>query len=338
MGLKTPAFKVEAGGADITRRIQDNLLGLRITLTSDRASDTLEIELSDADAKLTIPASERELRVPLGYRDSGLVPMGVYYHDESEVQLSPRRLTARGTAADFWRRSSLEAPRRRSWDNVSLGHLVRTIAAEHGYSASVAPEIVGVVIAHIDQTAESGLHLLWRLARQYDATAKATGGYLIFAPRGSGRTAGTAQPMPTIEYAPGERGAGERSVLSARYTVKGQPRYGAVIATYQDVKTAQLVHIKAGTDTPVYEVREPFPDRPQAQAAAEARLSRFARPTRELEMSVSGNPSLASEAVLVLRQWPENDSSRWTILRAEHTLSKQRGYITSVTADPAANS
>ena len=335
MGLRTPAFKVEAGGADITRLIQDNLLDLRVTLTADRASDTLEIELSDTDARLAIPAAERELRVFLGYRDSGLVAMGVYYHDESEIQLLPRRLTVRATAADFRRRSSLKAPRRRAWDNVSLGHLVRTIASEHGYTGRVAPELADIVVAHIDQTAESDLHLLRRLARQYDATAKAAGGHLIFAPRGSGRSADTAQPMPIVEYAPGQRGPSEQSVLSARYTVKGRPRYGAVIATYQDVANARLVHVMAGAETPVYEVREPFPDRAQAQAAAEARLSRFARQTRELAMSASGNPILGSETVIVLHQWPDVAGSRWTVLRAEHTLSKQRGYVTNVTAEPA---
>lgn len=335
MGLRTPAFRVEAGGADVTRLIEENLIALRVTLTSDRASDTLEIELSNADGRLAVPAAERELRVSLGYKGSPLVPMGVYYHDESEVQLSPRRLTIRATAADLRRRSTLKAPRRRAWDDVSLGDLVATIAAEHGYRASVAPELAGVVIAHVDQTAESDLHLLRRLARQYDATAKAVGGHLVFAPRGSGRSAASGQVMPVVEYVPADRAApADRRVLTARYTVKGRPRYGSVVTTYQDVQTAELVHVRAGEDAPVFEVREPYPDRPQALAAAQARLARYARQTRELEMSVSGNPVLASEAVLVLRGWPDPAGSRWTALRVGHAVSKQRGYVTNVTGEP----
>ena len=316
MGLRTPAFAVEVGGGDVTREVDERLVELRITLTSDRASDALEFELEDTADELTVPAAERELRVSLGYRGSALVPMGVYFHDESERQLLPRRLTIRATAADFRRRSNLKAPRRRAWDNVSLGALVSTIAAEHGYISRVAPELTGIVIAHIDQTAESDLHLLRRLARQYDATTKAAGAHLIFAPRGSGRSAGTARLMPTIVYAPGQRGASVAAVLSARYIVRGRPRYGAVMASYQDVASAELVHVEAGTGTPAYVIREPYPDRPQAEAAAAARLSRLARQTKEVEMSVSGNPALVSEAVLVLREWPEAGDSRWTVLRA----------------------
>ena len=338
MGLRTPAFTVKAGDADVTRAVDERLVELRITLTSDRASDTLELELEDTAGELAIPAAERELRVSLGYRDSGLTPMGVYYHDESERQLVPRRITVRATAADFRRRSSLKAPRRRSWDDVSLGHLVRTIAAEHGYIGRVAPALTSVVVAHIDQTAESDLHLLRRLARQYDATTKAAGGYLIFASRGSGRSAGTDRPLPIIEYTPGQRGAGGAGVISARCTVRGRPRYGTVLASYQDLTTAELVHVRAGAGTPAYTIREPFPDRPQAETAAAARLSRFARQTEEVEMSVSGNPAVVSEAVLALRDWPHAGRSRWTVLRAEHALSAERGYITSVTAEPAERS
>ena len=335
MGLRTPAFKVEAGGRDVTRAVDERLVELRVTLTSDRASDTLELDLEDTAGELAIPTAERELRVSLGYRNSALVPMGVYYHDESERQLVPRRLTVRATAADFRRRSSLKAPKRRSFDDVTLGALVSTIAAEHGYTGRVAPDLAGIVIAHIDQTAESDLHLLRRLARQYDATTKAAGGYPIFAPRGRGRSAGTGQPLPTIEYAPGQPGDGATAVLSARYAVRGRPRYSAVVASYQDVATAELVHVRAGSGTPAYVTREPYPDRPQAEAAAAARLSRFARQTEEIEMSVPGNPALVSEVVLALRDWPQPGVSRWTVLRAEHALSKQRGYVTSVTAEPA---
>ncbi len=140
--------------------------------------------------------------------------MGLFFHSESEIQLAPRRLTVRATAADFRRRSSLKARKRRSWDNVSLGDLVRSIAAEHDYTGRVHPSLAGVIIPHIDQTAESDLHLLRRLARQYDATTKAAGGRLIFQPRGIGRSAGGDQPLKTIAYI--ERGEIE-PVLAATY-------------------------------------------------------------------------------------------------------------------------
>ena len=150
-------------------------------------------------------------------------------------------------------------------------------------------------------------------------------------PRGRGRSAATGQALPAVEYAPNERDADDRNVLSATCTVRSRPRYAAVVATYQNVASAKLVHVRAGTGTPVYEIRDPYPDRAQAEATAVARL---ARQTHELRMTVPGNPRLVSEVVVSLANWPEADASRWTILRAEHTLSPQRGYVTSITAEP----
>lgn len=334
MGLRTPAFKISAGGSDVTRIVQEHLVQLRLNSTSDRTSDTLELEISHTANRLSAPTAERELEISLGYKGSPLVPMGLYFHSESEIQLAPSRLTVRATAADFRRQSSLKAPKRRAWDSVALGDLVRTIATEHGYTGVVHPSLAGVVIAHIDQTAESDLHLLRRLARQYDATTKAANGRLVFEPRGIGRSAGADRALPVIEYAPGQRVDDERSVLSARYTVKGRPRYGAVVASYQDVDANRLVHIRAGGGSPTYQIREPLPDRPQAEAAAKARLTRLSRQTKELELQVPGNPLLVSEAVIALDQWPTAVGSRWTVLRAEHSLSKGRGYVTNVTAEP----
>lgn len=334
MGVKAPAFEVSAGGSDVTRVVADNLVELRLSSTSDRTSDTLEIVLSDASGALAVPAAEREMKVSLGYADGPLTPMGVFFHSESEIAFPPRRMTVTATAADFRRRSTVKAPRSRSWDNISLGDLVAKIASQHGYQGAVPAALAGIVIPHIDQTAESDLHLLRRLAKQYDATTKATGRYLIFAPRGKGQSAGTGRALPTVRFAPAARDAGDRSVISARYAVKGRPRYGSVEAAYHDVEAGALVHVTAGTGDPVYVIREPLPDRAQAEAAAAARLARFTRQTAELELTVPGDPRLVSEAVLDLDQWPSAEGSRWTVLRAEHSLSKGRGYVTSVTAEP----
>ena len=124
-------------------------------------------------------------------------------------------------------------------------------------------------------------------------------------------------------------------MLSARYTVKGRPRFDAVVATYQDVAAGRLVHVQAGSGSiKVDQIREPLPDRAQAEAAAAARLKKRSRQEEELALEVSGNPLLVSEAVVALEQWPTAQGSRWTVLRAEHRLSKGRGYITSVTAEP----
>ena len=121
--------------------------------------------------------------------------MGIYYRADVEIVLVPRRSVVRATAADLRSRSSLKAPASRAWDEVTLGALVVEIAATHGYQARVDPSLAESPIAHIDQVAESDLHLLRRVAGHYDAMLNAAAGHLVVVRLGSAPTAGTGVPL-----------------------------------------------------------------------------------------------------------------------------------------------
>ncbi|XHF80608.1 hypothetical protein R3J30_02130 [Xylella fastidiosa subsp. multiplex] len=50
------------------------------------------------------------------------------------------------------------------------------MAAEHGMTWAISPSLTGVALPHIDQTEESDINVLLRLAQRYDAIAKPAGG------------------------------------------------------------------------------------------------------------------------------------------------------------------
>ena len=314
-----PAWRLDVEGEDVTARVREHLVELRLTLTSDPASDTLQITLSDALGVLVRPAAERAIRVSLGYRDTGLTALGTYYHSETDVDLVPRRMVLRATAADLRANRAFKAPRSRAWPATTLGQVVATIAAEHGYTPRVAPALAAQAIGHIDQTSESDMSLLRRLARGYDATVKAAGGALVVVPRGSGRSVGGAA-LPTYTASPGDG-----MVLSGRIGYRGRPRYESVQASYYDVATAGMVHVTAGTGEPRYVIREPRPDR------AQARLARLRRQTATLDLSVVGDPTLAAEGRIRTAGWGGGTDSVWSIARVVHTLS-DRGFQSQVSA------
>ena len=324
----TPDYRLHAGDADVTRTVRAHLVELRLTFTSTAASDTLSVTLADVVGALARPAAERELRPELGYVGS-LTPMGVYYHSETDVDLAPRRLTVRATAADLRRLSALKAPRTRAFDAVSLGSLVASIAAEHGLDAAVAPALASQRLPHVDQTAESDLALLHRVAKHYDATLKAAGGRLVMMPRGAGRSAVAGALLPEFVAEPGTG-----RVLSGRVSWRGRPRHASVVASYWDPAGAEMKHVRAGAGSPAFVIREPRPDRDQAAADAAARLARLSRQTATLDLSVVGDPALVAEGRITTRGWGEGTDGQWTITRAEHVLSPA-GYRTDVTADRA---
>ena len=119
MGL-APANSVVAGSADITSTVRKHLASLLLSSSLDGSADILEIVLDDATGRLAVPDPGRELRVSLGYKETGLAEMGVYVHAESRANLVPARLTVRATAADLTRRSEWKTQRTRAWHDLTL--------------------------------------------------------------------------------------------------------------------------------------------------------------------------------------------------------------------------
>ncbi len=192
----TPDYRIIADTRDVTQAIADRLLDLRLSDEAGEQADRLDLTLDDRDCAIALPRTGAELQVSLGYRERGLVDMGLWVVDEVELSGPPARLRVRARAANLSNSDTLKAHRNtlrqhrsQSWHDLTLGDLVATIAERNGYRPRVGEFLAPIHIPHLDQTDESDLHLLTRLARQYDAVAKPAGGYLLFVERGQAKSA-----------------------------------------------------------------------------------------------------------------------------------------------------
>jgi phage protein D len=88
-------------------------------------------------------------------------------------------MSIKAHAADF--KSTLKERISGSFSGQTIGSLVDLIASKHGLIPKVSGALADVVIDHIDQTNESDMHFLTRLAGNYGAIAKPANGNLIFA-------------------------------------------------------------------------------------------------------------------------------------------------------------
>ena len=320
-----PRYRILAADQDITARIADRLIELRITLTSDSDSDSLFLTLDNRDHALSVLPHRTPLRIWLGYGAADQY-LGQYLRAEAAYDLVPARLTVRATAADFRGSSGLKAPRTRSWDDPTLGALVIQIAAEYDYTGVCSPELAGIQLEHVDQTEESDLHLLRRLARDHDATFKAAAGRLLLIPRGSGRSAGTGSPLPSVILRPGD-------ITSGRVTYHDRPIYGAVIAKYQDLFFGLTGRVQVGEGGEVFELRRTYGSQALARSAAAAKLGRLNRGTASLTLVLPGRPGLVTEQPLTTAGWQDGGDGEWAITRAVHTLTKSGGLVTELAAE-----
>ena len=144
--------------------------------------------------------------------------------------------------------SLLKEHKTRSWDDITINNLVSTIAAEHQLESSVGKLIGATNLPHLDQTEESDLHLLTRLAKQYDAVAKPVGGFLLFVQKGEAKSA-TGKTIPAVVIS-------RNQTSDHRITMADRGKYATVLAHWHNTATGTRTPVRVGDSKPVYTLRQ----------------------------------------------------------------------------------
>ena len=310
-------YRVLADKVDVTSLIQDRLLSLRITDESGLTSDSLEIKLDDRDMAIEWPKHGAELTVFLSTQAIGFLSMGIYVVDEIEHSGPPLTMTIRAKACDM--RASFKAPKTRSWESVTIASLVQTIAAEHRLIAKVSDAIGSVLIPHLDQTNESDLHLLARLANEHDAIAKPVREFLLLVPKGTAKSF-TGIGMPGVKVSGSD-------IKQHRIAQTERAKFGSVVAYWHDVEKGDKQAVKVGADEPEYSLRHTFPNKAEAISAAKAKLVQLSRGTASLSLTILGNPFIQAEGKLQLTGLRDPINGEWVIKRSEHQIDSG-GFVT----------
>lgn len=320
-------FILSANGSNITEIIKRRLISLRYTDEVGFDSDMLEIVLADDDERepIALPPKGAELTFGIGYH-ADVRKVGLFVVDEIEVGGWPATLTIRARAAVYEAskggKADLQSQKSRTWAaGTTLGAMVRKIAAEHGLGPVVSPVLSSIALPHVDQTDESDLNLLLRLARKYDAAVKPAGGKLVLSKRGAGTTA-DGKPLPRVFVSPDET-TQFRMVISSRETA------GTVVAYYHAVKQSKRHEVKAGSGEPVRRIKQYYPTQAMALAAARADLQRRERGMKTISLTMPGNYDLVAEGVLVTAGFRPGLDQDWLIRRVEHSLDAG-GWVSTV--------
>ena len=132
-----------------------------------------------------------------------LVKMGKFMVDEVELSGPPNQISITARSSDTFEKSnlgSIVSPKSRSWHDITFPDMVAAIAKENKLSPLVSPRLEGIIVDHIDQTEESDLAFLNRVAQTVDSYVKPADGKLIVAPIGTAISPKKEEkPMPTTE-------------------------------------------------------------------------------------------------------------------------------------------
>jgi phage protein D len=193
------------------------------------------------------------------------------------------------------------------------------MAEETGLQSYVSPRAAPVVLPHIDQSAESNISLLQRIARSYNAWAKVSYGAIRFVDYrdiSPDRNPGNAVRV-TIARS---------QVTTYSYSNKKRNACNSVRAKWHDTAAAlqKSVTVPAAGAAPTLELDTLYPDEITAQKAAESRYMEAARSGKTLSLTLPAPAGMDvfADATLELTGFGPMLDSAWTIKTVTWTLSR----------------
>lgn len=318
----TPAFKIVAAGVNITDQISERLLSLVVTDEAGGKSDRVQITLDDRDNAIELPLPGAPLVVSMGYEETYLAPMGIFTADEVVAKGPPDKVIIRGKAANLG--GSIKGQITRAWDDSTIADIVGTIAGAHGLKAKVSEAFRDIIYSHLDQTDESDISLLTRLAKDHDAIASVKGETLVFMGKGEGKTASGIPMPPRIMRKDGN--------IRWSMTLASRGKFGSVEASWHNQQTGTRDKVTTGEGAPVKRLRHVYPDQDEARRAARAKLDEMGRGNDTLSVTMLGDPLIAAEAQILASGFRVGVSGTWSIKSARHEIAGG-GYTTSIEAE-----
>ncbi len=314
-----PITQISINGNPVT--LAGRLISLTMIDKNGIEADEITLIIDDSDSLVELPKKGVTLSAAFGFSGQ-LTNQGDYIVDEVNHGGPPDVITVRARSADF--RASLLEQRETSYDNATLGEIVKAIAASNELEAVINDELANKPIAHLDQTNESDGNLLTRLAKQYYAVATVKSGKLLFIKRGSGKTAG-GNPLPqvTINRSMGDTHRYREADRDAQVT--------GIKAYWQDINAAKRKEVIIGEDKVLRTLEHTYASEQEASAAADSELKYLQSRARQLDLTLAyGRVDIIAEQPLKAVGFKTQiDEVNWFICEITHTINDQ-GYTCTV--------
>lgn len=338
--VKSPGFSITMGGKVLTQ-LDDRIMSLSLTDNRGFDADQLSISIDDSDGMVALPPRGAELAVSFGWLGEPLIYKGLYTVDEVSHEGPADTIGVTARSADF--REEFNVKREVSWHDVTVERVVSAIAHRYGLKAQISEMLMDIEIDHADQTQESDMSFLTRMAEMLGAIATVKNGSLLFILPGGGLTAdGKALPSASIDRTSGDR---------HRFRIADRDAYTGVRAYWLDlnfgkkkkvsVKRRKSVKPKKeksssregdymeGAGGNVYVLRKTYQNEEAAKRAAAAKWQQLQRGAAEFSITLArGRAELYPEMHVTVSGFKDEiDNQDWIIARAEHVIDDS-GFTT----------
>lgn len=299
---------------------------------------TLTIDLEGLEG---LPSLGGKIGLMVGYRETEMVDKGQFKVTRLTPTLFPFRLTLVATAAPFSKDDETGFKQRRTASHgpTTLGGLFRELVLQHDFSPRVAPEISLIKIDHVDQSNETDMGFLTRLAKKYNVIAKPYDDVYVLARPGQTKSlSGKILPNVTLSVTSNNR-PGDHAFISATLEESAREQAKGCKTCFVDAATGVLRWIETGL-APFKTIRQKQPNEAEAIAVGEGEVRKMLRHKYKVKITCPGDPRLAAEGLVLLDDtWPDFMRGRWSIDKVTASGNRENSYrclIDATCLDPKA--
>jgi phage protein D len=286
---------------------------------------TLTVDLEGLDG---LPSLGGRIGLKVGYLESGMVDKGQFKVTRLTPTLFPFRLTLVATAAPFSKDDETGFKQRRTASHgpTTLGTLFRELVLRHGFSPRVAPDVSLIRIEHIDQTNETDMGFLTRLAMKYNVVAKPYDQIYVLARSGQTKSlSGQTLADVTLSVTHNNR-PGDHAFISATLEESAREQAKGCKTCFVDAATGVLRWVETGL-APFKTIRQKQPNEADAIAVGEGEVRKMLRQKYKVKITCPGDPRLAAEGLVLLDDtWPDFMRGRWSIDKVTASGNRENSY------------
>lgn len=321
--IKTPVCIITANNQPLNALISSRILSVQVTDNRANEADELSIVLDDSDGALELPKRGVKLNCKMGYLGEDIHDKGDFVVDETEWSGTPDLITVKASSANF--KSKIKEAKSKSYHRKKFGDIATEVAKNHELTLVMTAELKAINLAHVDQTNESDLNLLQRLARQNGAEMAVKKDRLLIFTAGSAKTA-SGKNLPAITLT---RNDGDQF----RYSEQDRESdHTGVSASYQDTGKATREKSIAGDKGKVKHLKGTFANKEEAERASKAKMAEIKRQMAKFSITTAyGIPEISTESPVKLEGFKaEVDKLKWIVEKATHSYAKSGGLTTQL--------
>ena len=333
----TPAVEIYGANAAL---LNQRLISWEHIDAAGFESDQLTLTI-DLEGLEGLPSLGGKIGLMVGYRETEMVDKGQFKVTRLTPTLFPFRLTLVATAAPFSKDDETGFKQRRTASHgpTTLGGLFRELVLRHGFSPRVAPEVSLIKIDHVDQSNETDMGFLTRLAKKYNVIAKPYDDVYVLARPGQTKSlSGKILPNVTLSVTSNNR-PGDHAFISATLEESAREQAKGCKTCFVDAATGVLRWIETGL-APFKTIRQKQPNEAQAIAVGEGEVRKMLRHKYKVKITCPGDPRLAAEGLVLLDDtWPDFMRGRWSIDKVTASGNRSNSYrclIDATCLDPKA--